>query len=251
MTTRGEEKIALDLVNALQRAMARAIDLVTNERMHHFLCIRSIYMASNLEGLFLLAWAGPAKTLDDHTKKTLQKWYADIKTYEDVSSRERKLDFETVKRRTIICLADLAENYVETLIATYKRYLDDTGEVTRILSGRKPKDIRDPRDVRRSVRSWERSIPNERRVKRFEEMIQFYMPNFSMPSECESALDDLFKTRNALTHELILIGDLHDTRHVSATAAGVPIDQIEAYFRAVEELIMSSMKALRTRNKAA
>ena len=94
----------------------------------------------------------------------------------------------------------------------------------------------------------ERSLSERDRSKRIEQMLQFYMPRFRIPSECEIVLDELLAARNRLTHELILIGDLGTEDAISASATEVSLERVDQYFLAVEELIMASITSL-TRNQ--
>lgn len=224
--------------------MSRAIILVSSERAHHFFCVQAVTMMANMKQVWQLAWAEPWKTMDDQAKEVMRKWYQEIDMMEKVASEEIAAEYEATKRRSIILLGDLTESYIETLLATFARHVDETGEVTRIISGRKPKEMGDPRDVRRSVRAWERSLPHKRRSARVTEMLQFYMPNFRMKDEEADVLDELFSKRNALTHEIILIGDLKTSEHHSATAAEITLQRVDEYFNIVGDFLLATMSAL-------
>lgn len=57
------------------------------------------------------------------------------------------------------------------------------------------------------------------------------------------AVDNLFRHRNALTHEIIQISDTDDDKHVSADASGLSLEEVDSYFDAVGDFIIATMSA--------
>ena len=238
-------------VNHIQLAMSRAVDLVANERAHHALCVRSPAMITNYKQVFQLAWANRWADLDEELKNTLRTWYGHIEIVEDAASREIERDYEAAKRRSIILLADLLEAYVETLLQLMQTLEDEEGEATFNLTGRRPRDMSDSRDVRRSIRTWERSIKARSRTQRFLRMLNHYLPLGELDERAVALLDEMFTHRNALTHEIIQVSNDPTSTHVSADAASITLERVDQYFDVVGDFIISTMAAFtRVANQA-
>ena len=58
-------------------------------------------------------------------------------------------------------------------------------------------------------------------------------------------INELFQHRNALTHEIVQVGfDIGD-RFVSADAQGISLEDVDLYFDAVGDFILSTMDAFK------
>lgn len=232
-------------VNQIQRAMARAIDLVVYERRHHSFCVVAPKLMSEYKQVWLLAFANQWKDKSDEEKAGLRRWFELIELNEDTANRDIKSDFESAKRRTIILLADLFESYVESILQLCAVHSLKTSELVYKLTGKRPKSVTDPLEVKRAIRSWERTrFPDFRdsRSTRLVAMITQFMPlDFKQLAEIDSLLDH----RNALTHEIVQIGELNNDSHRSANAASLSLEKVDNYFNVVGNFIIASMEAFK------
>lgn len=231
------------LINRIPLAMARAIDLVSNERAHHTLCVRAPTTILNYKQTFELAWADRWQDQDEIQKSVLRQWYTQIELTELAAQRDIDRNYEAAKRRSVILLADLLEAYVETLLQLMQSIDDPIGETTLDLTGRRPRDVDDARDMRRSIRHWERRIDLPSRLQRLLHMLRHFLPHLAVADDTATLLDEMFEHRNALTHEIIQVSNDPASTHVSADASGITLERVDAYFDGVSDLIIATMNA--------
>lgn len=238
----------LDFVNRVQRAMARAIDLIVSERGHHAFCVRSPSMILKYKDDWQLAWAGRWSTLNEQAKTALKRYYEQIEILELAAQRDVDRDYESAKRRSVILLADLLESYVETIIQLCLVHSLKEAEGIQKLTRRKPLNVTDPVEVKRCIRNWERKCfpTTTSRSARFVAMFKHFMPfEFNQLTD----VDNLFFHRNKLTHEIIQIGDIRAEQHRSADASTLSLEAVDGFFDTVANFVIASMEAFKAYKK--
>jgi hypothetical protein len=233
-------------VQQTQRAMERAIDLVINERMHHTFCIQAPKMISEYKSVWLLAWEGRWALQSEEQKGILKDWYKLIEMTEDTAARDVERNYESAKRRSVILLADLFESYVESILQLCIVHSLQTPEKIKKLTGKLPASLTDPASVKRSVRNWEKTrFPElkKSRAARLVAMMRKFMP---LQFEHTETIDALFFHRNALTHEIVQIGELENLNHRSADAAHLTHEEVYAYFDLVSDFVFASIDAFKS-----
>ncbi len=228
----------------MQQAMTRAMTVIWREQMHHTLCVRAPSMVTRYKEDWPLAWCDKWPTFDDDRKEVFKRWFEQIGVVERLATEDIAADYESAKRRSIILLADLSENYAEVLLQLLiSKGLACDADVVR-LTGYKKASLEDLKSIRRSVRHWERTkFPNLlNRTDRISTMMNVFMP-FSWASDNDQIqLDEIFSHRNRLTHEIIQIADLGDQSAQSVDATNITLVEVDGYFVAVGEFIGSTLK---------
>ncbi|MEQ1549417.1 MAG: hypothetical protein ABL918_12345, partial [Chakrabartia sp.] len=230
----------------IQLAMARAIDLVINERMHHSFCVRAPKMISEYKEVWKLAWAERWQSQTEEQQIVLKTWYKSIELTEDTAIKDIERDYESAKRRSVILLSDLLESYIESILQLCIVHSMQSPKNIKSLTGREPKSITDPACVKKSVRHWEKhKFPNfaSSRAARVMAMMQTFMP---LKFEKTREIDEIFFHRNALTHEIVQIGELENDGHRSADAANLSLEQVDNYFNVVGDFVCASMDAFKS-----
>lgn len=234
-----------EFATQMVKAMARAIDLVCRERAHHFLCIRATTAMSQYKQTWESAWAARLETTSEDERRILRAWYQEIDLMEHAAIEDLKYDLESVKRRSIILLADLMESYIESVLQLCLVYWLETPEKIRSVTGVAPREIDDPVEVKRCVRKWERTkFPDfrNRRADRLTAMLRTFIPIESIDNDI---MDEIFEHRNALTHEIIQISSNTSEKFRSADASMIDIQRIDIYFNYVGDFILRSMDAFK------
>lgn len=241
MTNNPGEIEKRDLLNRLQKALSDALLLLVEEQEHHALSYRSISMVDNYAQIFPAFWRPHTQNLDDETKHGLARWTQWIILTLESALKEHARDYERVKRRTTIVLADLLEGAVESVLASCLRHLATDKVSLRDLTGSRG-NISSERDLRFAVRSWEKRVYLEglSRVIRFEKMLSTFFPEFVLPDNA-ACLNELFRLRNEFTHELIVVTDSLAPR----TPLKCPTHQeIDDFFHSAGDFILAMMKAV-------
>lgn len=102
----------------------------------------------------------------------------------------------------------------------------------------------DARDARRLNRVWEKSLKGlTSRTRRFEQMLNHYLPLGALEVRWVKTLDEMFAHRNALTREIIQVLADPTSTHVPADAAGITPATVDQYFDTVGDFIIATMVA--------
>lgn len=231
---------ARSLLNRLQKSLSDAILLLAEEQEHHALSYRSISMVDNYAQIFPAFFRPHLSRLDDDTKEGIARWTRWIMITLESAAKEQARDYERVKRRTTIVLADLLEGVVESVVATCLRHLETQKVSLRELTGSKGR-VDSERDLRFAVRAWEKRLFEEpSRVARFERMLTSFFPNFALPDDA-SQLDRLLRLRNEYTHEVIVVTDSITPRSPSECPSHQNIDD---FFQSAGNFILAIMTAI-------
>lgn len=195
------------LLNALQVAQIDAIKLLFAEQEHHALCYRSIATVPRYAQLEASEFQRTASQMDQTTKGELAHGLQWVEINLESATTEIEAEYQSVIRRTIIVLADIIENLVESTIGICLLHLDPTQTSIRELTKYK-KQPETERHLKQAVSAWEfRSFADfPARTQRIEHMIKAFFPAFVAPKDLE-ILDRLFVARNQFTHELIRLSE--------------------------------------------
>jgi hypothetical protein len=178
---------------------------------------------------------------DEAGKLSLIRWIEWVKITLQSAEREHSHEYQRVKRRTIIVVADIVEAIVEIELATCLEHLDPSGPSVRTLTGYKRKIGRDF-DSKMAVRSWERTlyVKHPSRSKRFEHMIRCFFSGFVLPENAD-LIDQLITYRNELTHDVIpisrVVGDVNANPNISH-------EQIDSFFEASGDFMLRMLTAI-------
>lgn len=237
-----------EFANKMQRAMTRAMLVIGREQLHHSFCVRAPTMIAKYKEDWPLAWHEKWPSLTASQQEVFRGWFDQIGVVERMATEDIEIDYETAKRRSIILLADLSENYTEVLLQLLiSKGLGCDSDVKR-LTGFKKAKLSDPRSIRKSVRNWERTqFPNlHNRTDRIFAMMNQFMP-FAWASDIHrSQMDEIFHHRNRLTHEIIQIGDMNDDSAQSADATNITLSAVDSYFVTVGEFIGSTLNGFKS-----
>lgn len=231
-------------------SLGRGVMFVTEERRHYALCVRSFYVASKYSDEAAIFYAHQWGHLDEDAKNFVRDLIARSADTAKLAQQEIDSGFQPTKRHKVISLAAIVENLIESYLELFFTYYDDDGEALKVLTDRRPKNMLDPMDVRRSVRIWERSFGHRRRSDRVDEMIRFFVEDYRFPIEIRAGFDGLFAVRNRLVHELIVSdapGDHFALDEADHRKIIISDDEMESYFKAAEEFLGSLLETVKSR----
>lgn len=229
------------LLNRLQKALGDAIMLITEEQEHHALCYRSISMMQPYAQMIPSFHKTHAIHYTDEQKSGLIRWLEWVKLTLVSASQEEISDFQRVKRRSVIVLADVLEAAVEVVIATCLQHLDPAAASVRELTKYR-KDIIDDAGSKLAVRSWERLLFLDYRLRsdRFTYMIRCFFPAFQPPQDIQ-LIDLLVENRNRLTHDIISLSRYVEPDTDCPTFSA---EQIDSFFSASGDFLLALLKAM-------
>jgi hypothetical protein len=190
-------------VLGIMTSLVAALQMVLEGRDHHRLCYAAGSMIPSYKEDWPLfyheKWAG----FDDNKKHTFKRWYELISDAAAMAEFEKASGYRQANQRSLVFLADVLENLTESFLQICLTYFEHKPVAIKSLTGRKPRDMTIASNIRRSVRVWERSMPQTSRSRRFVAMTQEYFPLFNLENATLDNLDRLMLTRNRLVHELI------------------------------------------------
>ena len=219
--------------------------MVGEAREHHALCLRSCDMMKLYVDEWPLFYYQRWEEYDEKTKDALKRWYGYIHTTAASASEQKQKGYSDIINRSVIYLADVLENLTETFLQVCLTYIDNNVIDMMHLTGRKSRNKLDARDIKRSVRKWERSFPEQRRLDRFCKMIATFFPSFDFPEPARRNLEDLIEFRNKLTHELIVISPTASWGEPFRPNVKITNDKAESFFDDTGNYILALMDAFR------
>jgi hypothetical protein len=228
------------LLNALQKAQVDTIELLMREMAHHALCWRSIHTIPHYSELLVQVLKPVSAGMDQAEKSRLAEGVQWLQINLESATTEITLEYNSVTRRTVIVLADIVENLVESTIGICLLHLDPTQTSIREVTAFK-RQAATERLLKQAVRAWEsRLFANlPIRTQRIEHMVKAFFPTFAVPRDFE-LLDQLFSARNTFTHELIRL-----TEEDSGTAEeGWSLARVDDAFRVASDFLIALMTAI-------
>lgn len=228
------------LLNALQKAQVDAIDLLHTEMAHHALCWRSVHAVPLYSELLAANLKPLAAEMDQAAKGRSAEGLEWVLINLESATAEIGAKFKSVNRRTVIVLADIVENLVESTIGICLLHLDPTQTSIRDVTTFKRQALNE-RLLKQAVGKWEYSLQPTMpaRTQRIRHMISAFFPSFESPSEFE-LLDELFTARNLFTHELIRLGEdeASDTPQIWSLA------KVDDAFKVASDFLIAVMTAI-------
>lgn len=232
------------LLNRLQKTLSDAIMLIVEEQEHHALCYRAISMMQPYAQILPQFYGNHVKDFTEEQKASLARWLEYMMITLQSANNEQARDYQRVKRRTVIILADVIEAVVKIVTATCLQDFAETSNQLRELTGYK-KPICVGSDAKNAVRKWEQRLypilPS--RVDRFEYMLVYFFPDFVRPPNFK-LLDTLIERRNQLTHDVIPLSEniQNDPEIPTFTA-----QQIDDFFVASGDFVLAMLNAVSTK----
>lgn len=236
-----DKAVIRSVLNRLQKALSDALMLVVAEQEHHALSYRSMMMMEHYAQILPSFYKPHLEGFDNELKQGLGRWLEWVKITLESALHEESRDFNTVKRRAIIVLADIFEGVVESAVVTCLRHLARDQTPLRKLTGYRGKGDTE-KELKFAFRTWEKrlygSMPS--RAQRFGRMISAFFPKFLIPATA-GRLDDLVERRNRYTHEIIIVtDDLSDIVTLPTASA----QEIDDFFAAVGDFIIAMLGAI-------
>jgi hypothetical protein len=228
------------LLNALQKAQVDTIELLSAEMAHHALCWRSIHTIPHYSDLLVAALKPISAEMDQAAKSRLAEGLQWVQINLESATTEIGIEYKSVIRRTVIVLADIVENLVESTIGICLLHLDPTQTSIREVTTFK-RQAATERLLKQAVRAWESSLFAKlpARTERIAHMVTAFFPAFSAPLDFE-LLDLLFTTRNQYTHELIRLSD----DEPQGDAEMWSLAKVDQAFKVASDLLIAVMKAI-------
>lgn len=192
-------------VLGIMTSLVAALKMVLDGRDHHRLCYAAGNLIPSYKDDWPLFYSEKWESFDDQKKATFKRWHGLISNAATIAISEKDSGFRQANQRSLVFLADILENLTESFLQICLTYFENKPIAIKNLTGRKPRNMTTSNDIRRSVREWERSMPQKSRTRRFMTMTQEYFPSFNLDSSTLDNLDQLMLFRNRLVHELIHI----------------------------------------------
>ncbi len=228
------------LLNALQKAQVDTVELLRREMAHHALCWRSIHTIPRYSDLLIQKLQPITEGMDQTQKNRLAEGLEDIQHNLKSATNEINSKYSSVTRRTVIVLADIIENLVESTIGICLLHLDPTQTSIKEVTTFK-RQAATERHLKQAVRAWEYSLfvnlPN--RTQRIEHMTKAFFPNFTAPDDLDF-LDQLFSARNKFTHELVRLAD----EDFGADEEGWSLARVDNAFKVACDFLIALMTAI-------
>jgi hypothetical protein len=228
------------LLNALQKAQVDTIELLTVEMAHHALCWRSINTIPHYSELLVSTLKPIAAEMDQAAKGRLAEGLQWVEINLQSATQEINADYKSVTRRTVIVLADIIENLIESTIGICLLHLDPVQTSIREVTTFKTQ-ARTERLLRQAVRVWESRLFADMpaRTLRIEHMIIAFFPAFEQPRDFE-VLDQLFVARNQFTHELIRLSEDQSENALEIWS----LAKVDQAFKVASDLLIALMTAI-------
>jgi hypothetical protein len=228
------------LLNALQKAQADALQLLFVEMKHHALCYRSIGTVPHYAQLLVSTLRLTALQMDQTAKGELAEGLQWVQINLERAETEIEAGYQSVIRRTIIVLADIVENLVESTIGICLLHLDPTQTSIREVTTFK-RQAATERLLKQAVRAWESRLFADfpARTQRIEHMIKAFFPAFEKPQDFE-VLDRLFIARNQFTHELIRLTE----EDVAEALEPWSLPKVDQLFHVASDFLLAVMAAI-------
>lgn len=227
------------LLNALQKAQADAIDLIAREMSHHALCWRSIYTVPGYTQLVVSVLRSDTDKMEPEDRRSLADGLEWLQINLDSANAEIVHGFRAVSQRTVVVLADIIENLVESTLGICLLHLDPMQTSIKEVTSFK-RQAENERMLKQAVRAWESKLyidlPN--RTDRIAHMIEAFFPSFQKPADFQ-ILDELFSSRNRFTHELIKLDDTG-----SDALQDWSLSRIDGAFRVASDFLIAVMTAI-------
>lgn len=234
------------LVHGILSSLTDALRMVVGAREHHAFCIRACGLIQTYEKDWILFHHTKWSEYSQDQKDLMKRWHEYILTSSETASAQIQRGHPDAVYRSVIYLSDILENLTESFLQTCLLYIDDRVISIKQLTGRYPRDRDNAVEIRKSVRTWERSIKLPSRLDRFCIMIETFFPTFEFPPEKRKNLDKLICFRNRLTHELIIISPTFELGEETHEQPEISDEVTQSFFDDLGDYILALMDAFRT-----
>ena len=229
-----------DLLNALQKAQVDAIELLRMEMSHHAVCWRSIHSYPHYTELLVDRLRLVAADISEEGRARLGDGLQWAQINLDSVSNEIQQNYASVTRRTVIVLADILDNLIDSTLGLCLLHLDPTQTSIKDVTTFKGQ-VSNERHLQTAVDNWERSLSGKigTRTARITHMLTAFFPEFQPPQDIE-LLDNLFSARNSFTHALIRL-DENMPAHVERPWT---LSMVDDGFRVASEFLLAVMGSI-------
>ena len=179
-------------------------------------------------------------TLDDDSRSRVGREVQEVQINLECASDEIQRGYSSVTRRTVIVLADILNNLIDSTLGLCLLHLDPAQTSIKDVTTFKGQ-VSSERRLQTAVDNWERSLSGKikARTGRITHMLKAFFPNFEPPQHIE-ILNNLFIARNAFTHALIRL-DENKPAHVERPWS---LSMVDDGLRVTSEFLLAVMVAI-------
>lgn len=165
------------LVEGIIGSLTDALELTVRARRLHAFSVRAPSMIELYWGLWIEKNGSIFDDLAQEEKELRARWFGEIENLREMGLEQESEIFEGIKRNSVVFLADILENLVESFLhVSLEYYLPDNMSVSGVTGLKQFSNTYE--GFRRAIRHWERSIDEKSRMRRLCKMIKEFFPKY-------------------------------------------------------------------------